>query len=246
MNACVVTSHNAGLFSLINKVMVCAGIYDHVHVDFTKGPCLYGEPGQNVWDCLFHPTEHPSGAFDEIADYPDWSITAANAGKTYESGEEWRFRYHKLWNRFRVRETLLSEVELVTSSWTQDTIGILVRCNGHSREQLSDRSQPLDEYARAFERIRREGSIMHVMAGDWMTLKWFQARFPVSFSCGIRRTETRDEDQLLHGQQTVEDARKCMVEVMTLARCRALIHPVSNMATSALYQNPFMESVYLR
>lgn len=247
MKSCVVVSHRAGLFSLINKVVLCATIYDHVHVDFSQGH-EHSYKGGNLWEALFEPTIPPTGEFDTILEYPDYSITGGAAGKLYQSGDEWREKYHQAWKRFRVKPELLeAAARFALRHWgvSSDVVAVLIRCTEHSREQLSGISQPLDEYAKAFERIRKPKAILHVMSGDKESLVWFEERFPrVTYVGSVTRVPTRDIDLSLQ-PQTRGDAMQCLVEVLLLSRARALIHPVSNMATAALYINPQLESVYL-
>ncbi len=242
--ACIVRAHRAGLFSLINKVITCATIYEHAHVDFTGS--LYG--GGNIWNDLFRPTVPPEGDADVIEDYPDFRLTSANVAKLYEGDQTWRNECNAIWNAFGPRVDLLSRAERFTADhWLgQDTVAALIRCNGHRGEQVSDRSQSLDEYAAAFERVKRPGSILHVMAGDEESLCWFNERFQTTYCADTPRSPNRDGERHLTEPQTVVDAQQCFVEVAILSMARALIHPVSNLSTGALYSNPALESVYLK
>lgn len=246
MKSCVVVSHRAGLFSLINKVVLCATLYDHVHVDFSQGH-EHAYKGRNLWESLFEPTTPPAGDYDTILEYPDYSITGGAAGRLYQSGNEWRKKYHKAWEKLRVlSKHEKAAIVFVAQNWNlADAVAVLVRCHGHGREQLSGISQPLDDYAKAFERIKHYDSLLHVMCGDDETLAWFKERFPVT-SVLITRAVTRDTDLSEADSLTVADAITCLVEVLILSKARALVHPSSNMATAALFINPRLESVYLQ
>lgn len=245
--ACECQCHDAGLWSLINKVMVCFSIYERVHVDFSKGiRCLYCTEG-NLWNHLFRETTRPAGEVDEILYYPDTTITGREVAALYGT-TEWRQKYHEQWQKALVRpEHIISASGFVLRHWQgRDVVSVLVRATGHAAEQASDKSQPLEAYADAFERIRKPDSILHVMACDQQTVEWFRERYEhVTFYPHTRRTASRDFDCNMNGQQTVEDARHCLIEVLILARSRALIHPVSNMSTGALYINPQMEAIFL-
>ncbi len=245
MKSCVVQCHYAGLFSLINKVALCHTLYDHVHVDMSQGEgFIYGK--ENWWPLLFAPTVPPEGEHDTIFHYPDHRITGREAGNAYlsEDSIKWRNQFHESWYKMRVDNDLELHAEFYAASAERDIVGALIRCNGHRGEQLSDKTQSLDEYATAFEKIKKPDSILHVM-GDYESLRWFQARFATTFF-GYNRNATRDDDKHMTTPQTIEDAKACLKEVLVLSKCRALIHPVSNMATAALYINPELESVYLR
>lgn len=245
MTAATVHCHDAGLFSLINKVVTCLGLYEIVHVDFSKGDrCLYGD-GDEMWSALFLPTEPNNG--ETIYGYPDSSITSVNVSALYGSSE-WRQRYHDCWTKLRVQpEIILAANQFVMRHWAnRDVVSVLVRATTHCSEQIGNRTQSLEEYAQAFERIRKPDSMLHVMACDNDTIEWFRNRYDISCYPYANRTESREKDYHLHRAQTVQDAITTLTEVLILSRSRALIHPISNMATAALYINPEMESIYLR
>ena len=61
----------------------------------------------------------------------------------------------------------------------------------------------------------------------------------------MRRT-TSDEDQEPHFiPKSEKDAIHTFVDLWTASQSDYFIHPVSNMATSALYFNPQVESIYI-
>lgn len=246
MNA-IVACHDAGLFSLINKVMVCLDRYERVHVDFSRGlRCLYAPEGVNLWEHLFLPTEPCDG--EEIIEYPDDSMTSIQASSLYAQ-VPWKWKYNAHWQRVTVRPEILAEAEaFIAQNWPgKDVISMLVRANTHAYEQIENRSQTLEEYWAAFEKIAQPETTLHVMACDEETIHWFKEKLPrVTAYPFTRRAANRDLDCHLQDQQTISDARMALVEVLILSRARYLIHPTSNMATAALYMNPHLQSVYLR
>lgn len=244
--ACIVRPHNAGLFSQINKVMLCASMYEHVHVDWT-GNTTYGDPKDNLWNHLFEPTENRGG--DVIVDYPDQSITGSQAGHLYGT-TGWREKYSVIWKRFTVLPKLEKIAMRMVETWNEPAIGCIVRFHGHSREQLSDQSQRLEDY---ISKIRtgprpRHHAPVYLMCGDNETLAFFQRKFGdrLCWWADTFRTPTRDENQMDARKQTILDAQMVLVEALAMSHCRTLIHPTSNIATWCLYANPKMESVYLR
>lgn len=238
--ACIVKGHHAGLFSLINKVMTCMRLYERVHVDFTSG-VLYGEDGVNLWDELFAWNDPAEDGADIITDYPDHAMTGPGAGALYLSGDAWRSECHELWKRMRCR---FPGFRLDPSV---DRVACLIRNTQHFAEQPDDRQQTLDDYAAAFESVRRPDSMLHVVCRDEESLRWMGERFNIQFGTHIERTGRRDDPEIhLNRPQSVNDAVDCIYEVTIMSRCRALIHPVSNIATAALYMNPKLESIYLR
>lgn len=244
---CIVRAHGAGLFSNINKVLVCMRIYDHVHVDWsTAGPndpafkyggSFYGD----CWNDLFEPTAPPEPPFDTIHEYPFYEITGGCAGVLYQNEQwGWRQRYHEAWNKLKCK------VDPFPVS--HNTIGVLIRSDALAGEQLSGRSQTLEEYAAAIDKVKDDQAYLFVVSSDRESISWLGRRYlPIRTSENIKRNAKRsDPEQHLHIPQTKEDAIQVMKEVLTLASCQSLIHPVSNMATAALYINPALKSIYLK
>ncbi len=245
--SCIVRAHGAGLFSNINKVLVCLRLYENVYVDWSKaaendpafryGGSFYG----NCWTDLFNDdTVKPEHDYDIIYQYPFWDITDRCAGVLYGHPEwMWREFYHAAWKR------LTCKVEPVAVG--DDTVGVLIRSDALGGEQLYGKSQTLEAYETA---MRATGAgAFFVVSSDEASIIWLQERFGsnVYFSSAIKRNKTRsDPEQHLTTPQTKADAIDVMREVLALARCKALIHPISNMATAALIINPKIESVYLK
>ena len=245
--ACIVQAHtDAGLFSIINNVITCMGFYDHVHADWVGTLYSTREQG-NLWDTLFAPIARPDTS-EIVNGYFDDRITWRHAGKIYRSTGDWRAQLHTLWKRLAVHEKFTAAASaFAEENWQgRDVVGMMVRSDTHASEQETERIQTLEDYAAAYERIRRPDTILHVMAMDEETLRWMGERFQtVCYYPNTKRTGLRS-DPLPHlKNQTPQDAIDCLVEVLIIARARALIHPVSNMATAALYINPELESVYL-
>lgn len=241
MSACIVKPHRAGLFSNINKVITCLRMYDHVHVDWSEGS-LYGD----CWSDLFEPTSFPEEPADIITDYPFYDLTAACAGILYQNESwGWRNTLHPLWEKLGVRKDLIDRALKMTLTVPLEATGVIIRNDGHAGEQLSGRSQTLNEYAKAIEAVGNRH--IFTMSGDLESLKWLNERFLVWHPADTKRTKTRsDPDRHLAEPQTPEDAKQVMIELLAIANCRTLIHPISNMATAALYINPNLKSIYLK
>lgn len=241
----MIKPHRAGLFSLINNLITCLFLYRRAHVDWSSGS-LYGTPEDgNVWDHLFKPTVPPDSIFDIIEDYPDQWLTFNNVAKLYRSPGAWRNACWKQWQKIHVQP----EIKEGATDWFEwnapkGCISALIRADGHADEQITGRNQTLSEYARAIEENIGCGKVF-IMTGDRQTLEWFKVRFPVIFYPDTIRSESRAIDRHLVAPQTIQDAKNCLTEVLILAKMDALIHPVSNMATSALYINPALKSIYL-
>lgn len=246
-NACLIKAHHAGLFSLVNNVIMWMHEYQRVAVDWSE--CIYGP---KTWEALFEPLPPlPEGDVDSVGVHPEQWLTYRNAGGLYMTGGLWRTRCRELWNKLIVRQEILNWVNIFRTSSLPpvgfQTCAVLVRAHTHAGEQLSERSQTLEEYAREIENeIRRGGAhCVYVAAGDEESLAWFKARFPVQYHPRTKRSSSRNIDRHLNEKQDENDAMNCLEEVLLMSRCDALIHGISNMATAALYISPSMRSIYI-
>lgn len=239
--ACVVVAHSAGLFSLINKVITCAERYEHVHVDFSNGT-LYSKEGDNLWNHLFEPTENRGG--DVIEPYPHQDYTYKNVAAYYHSDGGWRYRLNQLWQRFTPLPAISNSVEDDVEDYDiSESVAVQVRSIPHAGEQVTGECQTLDQYARAIQ--ASGGGRVFAVCSDQSTVDWLAARFDVTSYPQTRRSPDRSVNFHEVVPQTVEDAVQCFKEVMVMSHAKALIHPISNMATAALYMNPTLKSIYL-
>jgi hypothetical protein len=254
---CVIRPHSAGLWSLINNVATCYAIYDNVFVDW-RGGHLYGNAQDgDLWLHLFNNNPpYPHAEHDKVNDYPKGheTLTYLHAAQLYPH-QGWRKHYNAIWQRFGVREEWADRVAqyLVETFGTQPYIAALIRADTHRGEQVGGRSQTLKEYEDA---IRAEITHMqaatgqtpgvYIAAGDDETLEWMRRRFNCKYYPHTRRSRTRASDFHLTAPQHFHDAVNCLVEVMIMAQAHALVHPVSNMATGALYINPGVQSIYIQ
>lgn len=244
--SCIIKAHQAGLFSLINNVITCAEIYEDFHVDWSDS--LYSENGGNLWNYLFEPKAITDSDFDLIEGYEDQWLTYKNAGLLYKTSGIWRLRCNALWKKLTVIPSIIEGVEkFIGRHLSEPYISALVRSHGHAGEQLTDRSQSLEEYAGAIglEMMRTGATQLYLACGDHETLDFMKRRFRVVSHPFAGRSATRDIDRHLAVPQTPQDAITCLQEVLIMSRAVSFIHPVSNMATAALYINPELRSVFL-
>lgn len=247
--ACIVLSHNAGLFSLVNKVVMCMSLYERVQVDFTKGdPHPYQPNTENLWDKLFKPTDPIGGPCDQVLYYPSMWLTGPDAAKCYAGDQGWRHDLNFYWNKLEILPAIQERIDRFAKEHIggRPYVSALIRSDYHSREQANLKSQPLEWYEATIRGELQAGELVYVSAGDHKTIQWFQQRFDnlVVFP-DTRRLPDRELDLLIHSPNTAEDAINCLIEVVIMSQGRALIHPVSNMSTAALYMNPKLKGVFL-
>lgn len=265
---CIIKPHHAGLFSLINKVITCAEIYERWSVDW-RGGTLYSQPGEDLWASLFdnlygaqpgQPITDPNDTVEYVEEYPHWRYTYKDAECVYKD-RPLRDKLNAIWQTFGIKPELVREAFdfVVNNFGPRLAIGALVRAHTHRGEQRSDRSQTLQEYADAimgyyaavadkYPPAKVETPVLYVMAGNTETIDWFKQnmlRCEVVAHPATKRLATRDIDRHLSEPQTLADARQAMLETMILSLCHAMVHPISNIATAAAYMNPNLECILL-
>jgi len=256
MKSCLIKAHEAGLGSLINNFVLWAHEYGHVAADWSNS--LYSDDGNNLWNVLFLPLPSPTEPFDtrcvypESADRPTAWLTWRWAAMLYrgENPEhlDWRENCHEKWERYFIAVPPCTDfVQRFVDEFMpteKKIVAAQVRWHGHSGEQIyPHKSQSLEQYAAAIEQEKPD--LVYVASGDQHSLDWLAARFPVICHPTSRRSPTRDTDFHRTEKQTPADARHVLEEIMLMALCDGLVHPVSNLATVALYCNPTLKSVYL-
>lgn len=245
--SCLVKAHTAGLWSLVNHVITQLGKYDHVSADWHG--TLYG-PEEDLWPRLFQPLPKIHPPFDTAEIYEDQWLTAKHAATQYQKRSTgWRHDCNKQWRKLTVLEDILGRAWTLANRFRDHrTVAVQIRATTHAGEQITNASQPLELYADAISSNLLPGDFLYVAASDEESLDWIASKFyrhTVLWHPLVHRSSSRDYDYHLTVKQTWEDAARCLEEVLILASADTLIHPVSNMATGALYINPSLKSVYL-
>lgn len=239
----IIKAHRGGFFSLLGNVLTCLEIYDNIKVDWSTS--AYEIPAEfadrNLWNYFFLNFNEPlDGSFDVWENYPHQKLTYKNVAQLYQGSQSWRWMYHGLWKRIELRYDFRN-LQKDAAHIYQEMTGIIIRSHPHAGEQISDKSQPLDEYAREIEKANTEK--VFVMSGDEESLAWFRERFNC-ISHPVKRMASRNDDHFSH-PVTLKDAIEVFGEALALSACRTIIHPVSNISTFALIANPRAKSVFL-
>lgn len=257
--ACIIKPHNAGLWSLINKVATCDEIYGASHVDWREGH-IYHDHGQgNLWDILFENNPPPAEAAGIVTEYPHQKYTFDNVAALYNGDADpafaWRQRLHEHYRRWspQLAHAALVRQYIKREFRGRPYVAAIIRAEGHAGEQTTRKSQTLEQYREAIKAEQKRISKatghyceLFLMAGDWQTLHWFEhSGLLPHYYQHTHRSPDRSRDYHLSEKQTAQDAVNCLVEVMIAAQAKTLVHPVSNMATGALYINPTTQSIYI-
>ena len=243
----IIGSHNpdAGLFSHINLIITHLEFHDarDIHVDWTEG-LPYSQPSRgNLFEHLFVQFSARRPGDEMCRGWPHYDYTYRNAWKLYKADDRWRWDLNSRWRNFQVRPEILEEVESFRSSWPDQVIGLHVRNLNISSECPGSLCPTLEDYRRSLE-----GSDAPVfLATDNMeAVEFFREVVGERLiSRAIHRARDMSSEYHLAVEQTIEDARNCLVDALLLASCQLLIHSVSNIATAVLYMNPSLRHVPL-
>ncbi|HWB61081.1 MAG TPA: hypothetical protein VG733_16490 [Chthoniobacteraceae bacterium] len=222
----------------------------------------YGTPADgNLWNHFFEPIP--------LASKPGWPevettalgharISGMHVHFLYKSDEAWRRKYHAAYRKYiRLRPHIEAKVQEFHARHMagRRVIGVHVRNLAHQIEYINGKGVGFETYA---SRIQAE------IAGcksDWAIflatdVEEAVARFRKEFGDrvlvqpGVSRLlekQTGDNRQQFHHQNPnpgLKLGEEVLIDCLLLSKCDALIHTVSNLATTAGYMNPRMKMIY--
>ena len=261
----VIRNWNGGFFSNFNGVLnnlrwrlgrrgVHAAIVDW-HADPALTDFAYGRPEDgNLWLHFFEPLpfERFPAAHCEARSFARLDITFPHTYAAYKLNRRWRQDYHALYRRYiRIRPTFLDRVEKIYQADMAGhyCLGVHYRHPVHNPECLHSIPSPETFIARLRGLLPVDRPYAVFLATDAESaVAAFQQAFgsrlvvqPCVRRAGLQ-TENHPQDpdtraSLILGEQVLLD---CLL----LARCDALFHVSSNIATAAGYINPSLKMVY--
>jgi hypothetical protein len=260
-----IRSWNGGFFSNFNGVLnnlrwrlgrhgVAAAKVDW-RADPARPDFPYGRPEDgNLWLHFFEPLpfeRFPEGEREARA-FARLDITYPHTYATYKLDRRWRYDYHALYRRhIRIRPAILERVEAIHRARMAGRycVGVHYRHPAHDRECL----HPIPPAEAFIERLRRMLPVDRphavVLATDTeFAVEAFRAAFGerLVLQPGVHRATGAPES---HPQEVGLGAslalgEQVLIDCLLLARCDALLHVSSNIATAAGYINPKLEMVY--
>jgi hypothetical protein len=261
----VIESWGAGFFSNFNGVVnnlshrLGRGGVEAVSVEWHADPAkpgfCYGNPQDgNLWLYFFEPLPFPEApAARHVArGYADFAMTHRFAYAMYKLDRRWRGRYHAVYQRYiRVRPEILDRVTAIhqASMAGRYCVGVHYRHPAHDKECMDPIPAPETFIARLRAMLPTGGEWVVVLATDFeIVVPAFRDAFGdrlvlqpgVWRGDGISRSDPHEEvdtPALVLGEQV-------LVDCLLLAKCDALLHVTSNLATAAGYINPTMKMIY--
>lgn len=250
--------HEGGFFSNFNKVIT--------HLTHNKDVSkitwnLRGQPygafaynASEVFSGLFKPYDEKILTSSEytIKEFEHLDYTGKNAHNLYTGDTAWRNKLNDVFKKYIIPTDLLRKnIEVVDNFFLKNDsikIGILKRNQLLKCEQVSNKMPVVENYIDVVSRIKGFNKTCILSVDNQQDLDYFTNRkdFKSVYSTNIRRTcvDTDLEPHFTPG--TIQDAVYYFMDVYMLSKCDYLIHPISNMATAALYFNPNLKSIYLQ
>src|ERR1041385_2352491 len=261
----VIRNWNAGFFSNFNGVLnnlhhrlgrdgiQAAQVEWYVHPDLTH--FSYGRRADgNLWPPFFEPLR-----FDffppekvEVQTYADLGMTWRHAYDMYKLDSDWRATYHALYRRhIKIAPRIIDRVEALHRATMAGRycVGVHYRHPDHVTECPTGIPQ-LEEFIECVrEQLPAGAASAVVLATDVASAV---ARFREVFGDalvvqpGVNRAETLDSGQFHHanGDSSTALGEQVLIDCLLLARCDALVHITSNIATAAGYINPALKMIY--
>lgn len=122
-------------------------------------------------------------------------------------------------------------------------IALHVRNYSISSESENKQAPTLEQYRQAVAEL--PGKIF-LATDNVEAVTYFENEFPERM---VTRKIPRSPDMQteLHKfrENTLEDAKNCLVDAVVMSKCAMLVHGVSNIATSVLYMNTYMPHIYV-
>ena len=249
--------HEGGFFSNFNKVITHLAHSEEV-TKITWN--LRGQPfGAFAYNCsevfsmLFevYDENKPITSIANIEEFKYLEYTGKNAHNLYLGDKTWRTNLFDVYKKYIKPTKLLQySIDIVDKSFARNNnikVGILKRNQLLKCEQANNAMPDIERYINNISQI--DGDKTCVLSVDNITdLTQFRTKEKLKFiySTDIKRTN-KDTDMEPHFTPgTIQDALYYFIDVYMLSKCDYLIHPVSNMATAALYLNPELKSIYLQ
>jgi hypothetical protein len=185
-----------------------------------------------------------------VKEFEYLQYTGKNADVLYTENQEWRTLLNTTYNKFiHPTEKLRNRIKDVDDRFRQIDnvkIGILKRNQLLKCEQVSNNMPTAGVYKRAIENIDAKSKKLYLSVDNYSDLNFFRDSFDCIYSESMRRTSKDSDTEPHFVPGTTEDAENIFLDVYALSKCDFLVHPISNMATAALYINPYLTSIYLR
>jgi hypothetical protein len=260
----IIRPWNSGFFSNFNLVVnnlywrlgrdgIRAAIVDWRATADTPEFSYGSEEDENLWPRFFEPLtfEYFPAARRETNFYASLNITAFFAYAAYKLGWRWRRVYNRLYRRYiRIRPSILERADRIYSSAmaSRYCVGVHYRHPAHDCECLYPIPPPEVFIERARRMLPKTRPWAVFLATDLgPVVEAFRIAFGEALVVqpGVGRASSASEEEVhRQGAPGLELGEQVLIDCLLLARCDAMLHVTSNIATAAGYINPRLKMVY--
>jgi hypothetical protein len=251
-----VFQHEGGFFSNFNKVTNFLRQNDVAKITWHMQGQPYGAFAYNcgeVFSKLFLPYDDESKVTDivDLLVYDTEEYTGNNVYIKYKNNDiKWRTEFNNTLRYFNPTEKLQQLISSMDLSFNKlkdnNFIGVLKRNDRLKCEQPNNTLPTLQDYFTEIDKVYDDKTYLCLSVDNTYDIQKFVDKYKrCIYNPKIRRTRvtTDEEPHFLPGTEI--DAMYAYLEVVMTSKCRAFIHPVSNMATASLYFNPKQISIYI-
>lgn len=251
-----VHQHEGGFFSNFNKVITFLKNNNVSKIDWK----LYGQPyGAFAYSCgevfgkLFESYDDGQPSHDQfiLRNYIDYTFTGKDVYKKYnDKDQSWRKELNSKLKYFKPTDLLQKNVAIYNNAFdkirNKELIAVLKRNELLKCEQQTNKLPTLNDYFNQIDQYYDDNTYIWLSVDNKYDLDQFLKRYSrCIYNPRIRRSDKNTDTEPHFTPGTELDAVFTFMEVYSMAKCNKLIHPISNMATAALYFNPEMESIYI-
>jgi hypothetical protein len=259
-------NHKAGFWSNVNRVVnrLAHSIGQNgiaaLRVDWYIGPAKpfwpYGTAVDgNLWEMYFEPIEFEMFPLVEkiVSGYANYQMTGLRAYYMYKTDRHWRARYHAAYTRYiRLKPFIQQQV---TDFYQQQLagkfcVGVHFRNSFHSPLECPEPNLPLGEYLSRTRAVlaHRSDGVVFLATDVAEAVDRFHDEFGdrLIYQPTVLRAQ-RDGDREAFGEHqpaSFQAGLAVLLDCFLLAKCNALLHVTSNIATAAGYLNPDLKMIY--
>ena len=253
--------HEGGFFSNFNKVITFLNHFEKINDISEVEWNLIGQPFgafaynlPEVFGTVFE--QYKNGKHKEettVSEYLQLSLnkyTGKNAHNLYIGPDHWRKDLNKTFLKYikttKEAQHYIDKANENKKNCKGKIISILKRNQRLRCEQPSDEMPTLEQYFEKIDELFDDETYLYLCVDNMNDLNAFIKRYKRCLYHPYMRRTTSDKDQEPHFiPKSEKDAIHTFVDLWTASQSDYFIHPVSNMATSALYFNPQVESIYI-
>lgn len=251
----IVKQHEGGFFSNFNKIVTFLSECTDEIVKISWN--LQGQPyGAFAYDCgevfgkVFNnfTTAKSIDKVNELVTYSNFTYTGKNVHDVYTSNDlSWRHSFNSClcyFNLTNIASDLLNQ--LTKQMQNKKIISVLKRNELLKCEQINNRLPTLDTYFKQIDCLYDNSTYLYLSVDNVNDLNAFISRYgKCIYNPKMRRSNFNTDTEPHFTPGTYLDAIYTYMEVVALSRGSHFIHPISNMATSVLYHNPYITSIYI-